>query len=505
MMPYKGRGLLVLAVICLVVLVGGGASVVAADPPAATNLVIYKYALAAGASPGDAGGGAQIEAAIDGAALAGITFQLDAVTLVGADPNDIESYAVIDGGNALTATTDAQGQCTFSALPQGIYKVTELTSAANLFYNPTAPFLVQLPMKNTSTGQWLETVYAYPKSEALSVEMFAGAVEQQYGTVNLLPDGTRRSDWFVRVRVPKNLAAYASLAGTATFAVECTLPTSLFVDAVTVNGLRSDGSQGTLGDPVYYAKEVNGSNFNTVTLHFKAAKFTELATYDYLLIAVNANLQDAVYANYATGVGDPHHTAFTGSATLRCSYVNGGDTVSRTYTNQASPEIHFGKVGVIVSASVEDMADMAGNTTFAIALTDEAGESDFLVDNEGKKMIATLNENGQAVFPFLPYNPTTAFNDAATTGVTYYIYQMSVPDGYLRMSEPVAVTYAWYPNASAPQYFATVRLTGSKFGFELPGTGGIGYWPFIVGGLLLLAMATVLIVGGKGKKALRRK
>ncbi|CAM3168510.1 hypothetical protein GHI93_03795 [Lactococcus hircilactis] len=93
--------------------------------------------------------------------LGGVSYRIEQVT----PSNDASNpFQVVPGSTSQTITTDSNGQATVK-LPQGIYRVTELSSQTLL--HPAAPVIVQLPM-GLSNGQSLNQVFIYPKSGVVS-------------------------------------------------------------------------------------------------------------------------------------------------------------------------------------------------------------------------------------------------------------------------------------------------------------------------------------------------
>lgn len=117
--------------------------------------------------------------------VSGIDFTIQPITDVDLTTNDgwqkLAATKVTDyyaGGSrektlgaARTATTDANGDATFSDIPLGAYLVTEVASSAgrrNL--TVAAPFVVTVPMTNPDNrSEWMYTVEVQAKDQELSV------------------------------------------------------------------------------------------------------------------------------------------------------------------------------------------------------------------------------------------------------------------------------------------------------------------------------------------------
>ena len=75
----------------------------------------------------------------------------------------VDSVHTALAANKIEQTTDASGKATFSNLPIGLYLVEE-TAAPDKVTSRTAPFLVSIPMTNSTGTDWLYNVHAYPKN-----------------------------------------------------------------------------------------------------------------------------------------------------------------------------------------------------------------------------------------------------------------------------------------------------------------------------------------------------
>ena len=71
---------------------------------------------------------------------------------------------------------------------------------------------------------------------------------------------------------------------------------------------------------------------------------------------------------------------------------------------------------------------------------------------------------------------------------TYYLKEISAPDGYTALTGPVKITVS-ADSANTPQ----IDIVNTK-GFTLPTTGGMGTTIFTIGGVILMAGAAVLII-----------
>lgn len=142
---------------------------------ATANLHITKYT---GGEGTEHGTGEPIGGVAGRTPLAGVVFQawpvtgVDLTTNAGWEAavayyNNIADAANHLGASAGTCTTEANGQCSLTGLPLGLYYVKEISAPASTGTSTTmaAPFLVTLPMTNpTSLNKWMYDVYVYPKN-----------------------------------------------------------------------------------------------------------------------------------------------------------------------------------------------------------------------------------------------------------------------------------------------------------------------------------------------------
>jgi hypothetical protein len=88
------------------------------------------------------------------------------------------------GGFIQEAVTNANGVAYFGQLPRGIYQVIELNH--QLIPEPAPPVIVHLPLRQNS-GEFLQNVFIYPKSNVLVVDTPGGGDGHEGGGAS---DGT---------------------------------------------------------------------------------------------------------------------------------------------------------------------------------------------------------------------------------------------------------------------------------------------------------------------------
>jgi fimbrial isopeptide formation D2 family protein/LPXTG-motif cell wall-anchored protein len=148
------------------------------NPDTTTSLTIHKY----DGAQGDAGDGTVQDTSKMGNPLQGVVFTVKPVTMKGDTKIDLDTAAgwdAIDGikatdvtassytfGTSTTMTTDKNGVAT-ETLPHGLYLVEETGSGSNNIVSSVAPFLVTLPLSQSS-GNWLYDVNVYPKNQVLA-------------------------------------------------------------------------------------------------------------------------------------------------------------------------------------------------------------------------------------------------------------------------------------------------------------------------------------------------
>lgn len=109
-----------------------------------------------------------------------------------------------------------------------------------------------------------------------------------------------------------------------------------------------------------------------------------------------------------------------------------------------------------------------------------AGAVFTLTDGAGKEITVTSGEDGYAVIDGL---------DAGT----YVLTETEAPDGYVKSDTPLTIVI---PNDANSENVVNVKFANS----QIPHTGGTGTLMFTIGGVVIIAMAGVLLLASRKKK-----
>lgn len=137
------------------------------------SLTLHKKKLSNGATEGPQATGETMQN-VPGEGLAGVSYRLDMIQSLNSDKDwqeaakiwqrtqDGASVGSLNGTEAATGTTGANGDVTFGNLKKGLYRVVETEAPEGVV--PGAPFLVYVPMTNAEGNGWIYDVHAYPKN-----------------------------------------------------------------------------------------------------------------------------------------------------------------------------------------------------------------------------------------------------------------------------------------------------------------------------------------------------
>lgn len=417
------------------------------DPAVATSLTIHKY----DGNPGQAGDGTVIDAKGLGNALKGVEFTITPVTTKGGAAIDLTTEAgwnLIGGakvadvttpngyafGTAVKATTGDDGSVK-TALPKGLYLVTETGYGANTITTPAEPFLVTLPLAQ-SKGSWLYDVHVYPKNKV--------STDVPTKTVSNPTDGV-----VVGSKVPWTITApvQPTAPGAITsFVVTDDLDARLgFVSAVASGFEAGDYSVTTAGQKV--------------TLTFTEAGLAKLKAGDVVtieLITTVNSLGDGVIPNKAI--------VFTND--------NGGKTTSKPGEPGVDPKTNWGPLKVLKHAAGDEAKVLAG-ATFAVysdaAATTKVGEFTTGADGVGSIVLWVGND------------------DDSTQD--YWLKETAAPAGYVLDATTVhKVTVTAGNDASA----VVLKVANTQQDHPtLPLTGAAGQIAMTAGGASLILIAGV--------------
>jgi fimbrial isopeptide formation D2 family protein len=399
--------------------------------------------------------------------LAGVTFSLQQVGNI-----DLSTNAGWDAVDGLTAAevlaapgqypltgvgsgaTDAAGELAFDTLPLGLYLVTETAPGDNPIAQPSAPFLVTMPLP-TGANTWLYDVNVYPKNAVTDVTKTVDDADA-FG----LGDDV---SWAITGSVP-----YLAAADPLTvFGFTDVLDTRLGYTAATVTAVTATGDPLVMMPEDYTVTAPAAGVTGTVQVDFTAAGLEKLGTNQGAVVTLGLDTE-------VLSIGDG---TIENTATLR---VNGT-------ANDADDVTDWGALEIFKYASVDGVDQPLTGAQFQIFTNaDDAAALTNPVTVEGEDTF-TSNVDGEILVPGLKAGD-------------YFIVETVAPVGYVANLTPIAATVA-VGTIDAP---VIVRVANSQVpAWLLPLTGGGGAGLFVIGGGVLIAIAigAAFVLKGRRKTA----
>lgn len=450
------------------------------DPDQARSLTVHKYALGPG-NGAIAGTGQELPSTVNlGTPLAGAVFT--ATLVAGVDLTTPGGWTVANSltpqaastrltGTPYTSTPSAaNGTATFpTGMPLGLFYVQEtvLPTAAT---NPTAPFLVSLPLPTGPVGapanQWIYDVHVYPKNAV--TELTKTRVPAPANSAEARnPDLIR---WSIASSIP-TLAAGDSITS---FSLADTIPTDLAfvatpptgVAPTTVTVANAAGVAQSFAAPADYTITTTGS---ASTLTFTSSGLTRLTALQGGLVSFNV---------LTRAVTIPPNGLITNSATAT---ING---LTETVTGTTP----IGQLTVLAYESTNGGArtPLAGAVYQVYLNQNDANNQQNPVSINGITDWTT-GPNGLVAIPII-------------TPGNYYVREVIPPTGFnIPQTNPVQTVVVAGPSSTVPpiqNYVEFNHTQVSAANFLLPLTGGDGALWFGLGGgaLLLVAVGAAVVV-----------
>lgn len=386
--------------------------------------------------------------------IGGVTFSVDRVNI---DLTKTAAWQTLPGytvaqaqanlvpGSQKTGTTAANGITAFTALPVGLYLVTETGIGANNIVFKGAPFLVTVPL--AENGEWLYDVNVYPKN---TVTALTAAVSD--AAAHVIGDPIT---YTLTGQVPSLPASTPLTAYGITDVLDARLT---YVSAtVSVPGITLVPADYTIG--------ATGQNF---ALSFTATGLAKLRTVQGAAVNVTLNTKIAALGN--------------GTITNQ----------AQTYTNNTTTPF--------TSNTVSTSWGALKLTKFA------AGEDDTFLTGADFQIFATAADGsrvGGALLDVTDNNTTFTTGADGTFTVnglkagTYELVETKAPAGYRLDPTPIKTTVA----AGAVTAATNLRVSNAQVpAFLLPLTGSTGVALFAVVGALLVAAGIVLALLRKRRR-----
>ncbi|MFS0703794.1 SpaH/EbpB family LPXTG-anchored major pilin [Cellulomonas sp. 179-A 9B4 NHS] len=449
------------------------------DPAQPRSLTVHKFAL----GPGNgqvAGTGQQLPSTAGlGTPLPGAVFT--ATQVAGVDLTTPEGWAIANSLSPQTASTrltgtpftstpsSADGTATFpTGMPLGLFYVQETVLPADAT-NPTAPFLVSLPLPTGPSGapanQWIYDVHVYPKN----------AVTETTKTRIPAPAGSEeaRNPDLIRWSIASSIPTLATGDTVSTFTLTDSVPAALVfpttppagVSPSTVTVTNAGGVAQNFVSGVDYTITTTAATATTdatSTLTFTPAGLTRLTALQGGLVSFNV---------LTRAVSIPANGVITNSATAN---INGA-----TETVTGSTPIGQLTVFAFESTNGGPRTPLAGAVYQVYLNQNDANNRQNPISINGVTEWTT-GANGFVAIPII-------------TPGNYYVREITPPSGFnLPQSNPVqTVVVAGPTSTTAPvqNYVEFNHTQVSAANFLLPYTGGDGGVWFATGGGALLAIA----------------
>lgn len=480
----------VTAAIGALVLAAGAAMVAVAPAQAVTlpgnidtdqprSLTVHKFAL--GPNNGqNAGTGQELPSTAGlGTPLPGAVFT--ATLVAGVDLTTPEGWAIANTlspqsastrltGTQYTSTPSAaDGTATFPTdMPLGLFYVQETVLPADAT-NPTAPFLVSLPLPTGPAGapanQWIYDVHVYPKNavtETTKTRVPAPANSEEARNPDLIR-------WAIASSIPTLAAGDTITAFTLTDSVPDALvfpeapPAGVLPSTVTVTNSAGIEQNFVLGtDYTITNTAATPTVQGTSVLTFTTAGLTKLTTLQGGLVSFNV---------LTRAVSIPPNGLIANTATAN---INGA-------TETVTGSTPIGQLTVFAFESNNGGARTPlANAVYQVYLNqNDANNQQNPISINGSTNWTT-DETGFVAIPII-------------TPGNYYVREITPPAGYnLPQSNPVqAVVVAGETSTVSPvqNYVEFNHTQVSAANFLLPFTGGDGGLWFGIGGGALLAIA----------------
>ncbi|QJU53451.1 SpaH/EbpB family LPXTG-anchored major pilin [Herbiconiux sp. KACC 21604] len=460
------------------------------------TLTVHKFALGPG-NGAVAGTGQQLPSTTNlGTPLPGAVFT--ATQVAGVDLTTPEGWTIATNltpataANRLSTTSftstpsAANGTANFTVdpatyptgMPIGLYYVQETVLPADAT-NPTAPFLVSLPLPTGPVGapanQWIYDVHVYPKNAV--TELTKTRVPAPANSAEARnPDLIR---WAIASSIP-TLAAGDTITN---FSLADSVPTDLeFVETppagVSPTTVTVTSAAGIAQNFVLGTDYTITTTASTSTLTFTPGGLTRLTTLQGGVVSFNVLTRavtipaNGLIVNSATATINGATETVTGTTPI------GQLTVLAYESNNGSPRVPLAGAVYQVYLTQND-ANLQQNPIFI------AGQQNW-----------TTGANGLVVIPIV-------------TPGNYYVREITPPAGFnLPQSNPIQAVVVAGPTSTVPPVqnyveFNHTQVSGANF--LLPLTGGDGGLWFGLGGgaLLVLALGSAVVVSRKRAAAAR--
>lgn len=364
-------------------------------------------------------------------------------------------------------TTNAEGEATNSAVTElGLYLLAEVSAPVGV-QEFCAPFIVSIPILSGEgeNQNWEYNVTAIPKN-----------------TLSGTPTGDKEIVDIEGSQDETN--ASANVGDTVTFKITSQVP----------------GGEGTLEKYIIRDTMSAGLAFDYDSVVIKGFVEEEDPAADAgttltATVAPNGDTDGTTATDITFTFEDPDNTlkniyktvVITYDATITKEALKSDEITNEAgldYKNDDTIDVNFTEVPVKVdiygyqfTKTDADKKGLAG-AEFKLYSDEECKNEVDVYDADGNQLEDNTIVSGT--------NGIASFYGLAAG--TYYLKEISAPDGYTALTEPVKIIVS-ADSANSSQ----IDIVNTK-GFTLPTTGGMGTTIFTIGGVILMAGAAVLII-----------
>ena len=411
--------------------------------------------------------------------------------------NSTDKYELVEGKETITVTTDENGKAETGEIPQGIYLVTELPNTS--VTTPVAPFIVNVPMSNVTTGNgWIYDVHVYPKN-VLSGNTSIDKDVTSEGNKHDTSDIGKNVTWIIKPSIPQDV--YHSKK----YEVYDDISNQLnYTGNLEVYYYNNEGQKVTI-DEKYYTKQepkINDENVITGPTWNQRVSVSFNKEGREFLGSLFAEGINSIRISFTTVINEFAQlgTAIPNNAVL--DYQNSFSTEEEPSApvevpEDKRPEVHTGGVKLI-KVDANNVSTTLPGAEFMIYASEEdakAGVNPLNKPGTNEPWVEVSDDDGYVSFKGLHYGanqPATGSNSGSTeywiveTKAPSYVDEKGETRYYNLLKAPLKVTVS----ASSYEDKNIVQVKNSKF--SLPMTGGVGTVIFTLGGLAIMGAAAFL-------------
>ena len=432
--------------------------------------------------------------------------------------------------------TNSDGNAIFSNLDYGLYVVVETdVTNAKIGNKPvsitwqTRPYVVSLPSYIANEKNWNKDVVVNTKNSIDDATLEKKIVTNYHGGTILTTDletadtditqGNDVVEFYLKMKIPQipetsdssvtrfNINDHASKAYNVkrdSFKILCD-QTELIVDTdyqISTSPINKEGYYNN-GTAIHIKLTQDGLDKITY-----ASKQSANESYLHVYYLANVNNQLSVGPGGGQS-GNPNRAQLTYCISKNSPKNTAWDTVT-TYT--------FG-FDVLKKLDNQNISSEVANQVQFVLYSQKNGQKTYYTfenntNNQYYLTGSTLNEDEATRIS--PVNESKVSVYGLEEG-TYYLEEIRTVDGYHILEEPLEVVIKAKQGAndfvgSTPEYtglltqendddgIASYEVINTK-GFEIPATGGMGIWLFVLGGIGVIAMGAVYFyLSGRKKK-----